>query len=277
MNKYLMKNINSLSQLLNKLLFLIILPLALWSCEGEEPELKPRGIRLHFDHKINADKLIFNSMQYINDARNPYEVKEILYFISDVNLYHSNGSRISKGSLNDIHYTDTNLPETWEWLITGDFPTGTYDSLSFTFGIKSSVNQSFMFVNPPEVNMAWPEVLGGGYHYLMLNGWWRDTVNQRRPFDFHLGIGQIYKNNSGQIPDITGFIDNSFSVNVMGMPFMIEDSKITNLKLVMNVESWFNTPVVYDHNIWGGAIMQKQEAMHLGCLNGRDVFTLEPY
>jgi hypothetical protein len=25
-----------------------------------------------------------------------------------------------------------------------------------------------MFVNPPEVNMAWPEVLGGGYHYLML-------------------------------------------------------------------------------------------------------------
>ncbi|MDY0342840.1 MAG: hypothetical protein RBR28_04660 [Lentimicrobium sp.] len=272
-----MKKGNSVCRLLNKLLYLVFISMALWSCEGEEPELQVRGIRLHFDHHLNTNKLVFNSMQYINAAGNPYEVKEIMYFISDVKLYHSNGNLISKGSLNDIHYTDTNLPETWEWLITGDYPTGTYDSLSFTFGIKSSKNQSFMFVNPPEVNMAWPEVLGGGYHYLMLNGWWRDTVDLRRPFDFHLGIGQIYENNSGQVPDIIEFVDNSFSVKVSGAPFRLEDAKVTDLRLVMNVERWFNTPVIYDHNIWGGAIMQKQEAMHLGCLNGWDVFTLEPY
>ena len=272
-----MKKAKHFYQSMNKWLYLLFISLVLWSCEGEEPTLQPRGIRFHFDHRINGEKLVFNSMQYTNAAGNSYEVKEIMYFVSDVILYHSSGNLISRGSLNDIHYTDTNLPETWEWLITGDYPAGDYDSLSFTFGIKSSKNQSFMFVNPPEVNMAWPEVLGGGYHYLMLNGWWRDTVNLRRPFDFHLGIGQIYKNNSGQVSDIIEFIDNSFTVRVSGVPFRLEESKVTDLTLVMNVERWFNSPVIYDHNIWGGAIMQKQEAMHAGCLNGRDVFTLEPY
>lgn len=270
-----MREKNSKRLWLKTLFRLIILPGLMWSCEDKEPELKARGIQFHFDHKINGEALVFNSMQYTNAAGNPYEVKEIMYFISEIKLYQNNGNIISTGNLNDIHYTDTKLPETQEWLITGDFPTGSYDSLSFTFGIRSSKNKSFMFVNPPEVNMAWPEALGGGYHYLMLNGWWRDTVGLRRPFDFHLGIGQIYRNNTGQVGDIIEFIDNSFSVNVPGTSFVIEEEKFTKLKLVMNVERWFVSPLIYDHNIWGGAIMQNQDAMHMGCVNGKDVFTLE--
>ena len=123
--------------------------------------------------------------------------------------------------------------------------------------------------------MAWPEVLGGGYHYLMLNGWWKDTLDLRRPFNFHLGIGQNYENNSGQVHDITGFVDNSFAVTPSGNGFEVESGKITQIKLVMNIESWFKSPIIYDHNQWGGAIMQNQEAMHIGCLNGYDVFSLE--
>ena len=261
----------------SRLLYLIIGISLLWACEGDEPVLEPQGIRLHFEHRINSEPLVFNNMRYVNDAGNPYEVTEIMYFISDLKLYHSNGNIISGGSLNDIHYTDTNLPETDEWLMTGSIPTGTYDSLCFTFGIKSDKNQSFMFVNPPEVNMAWPQVLGGGYHYMMLNGWWRDTADVRRPYNFHLGIGQLYANNSGQVADITGFVDNSFNITASGGPFRVETSKVTNLRLVMNVESWFNTPVIYDHNTWGGAIMQNQEAMHTACVNGSNVFTLESY
>ena len=37
-----------------------------------------------------------------------------------------------------------------------------------------------MFVNPPEVNMMWPDVLGGGYHYLMLNGKWKTPENNEK-------------------------------------------------------------------------------------------------
>ncbi len=31
---------------------------------------------------------------------------------------------------------------------------------------------------------------------------------------------------------------------------------------------------IYDHNYWGGAIMQNQPAMHMAKENGFDVFTV---
>jgi hypothetical protein len=42
----------------------------------------------------------------------------------------------------------------------------------------------------------------------------------------------------------------------------------------MNIESWFQTPHIYDHNYWGGAIMQNQAAMQMAKENGFDVFEI---
>ena len=42
----------------------------------------------------------------------------------------------------------------------------------------------------------------------------------------------------------------------------------------MHVDRWFKNPNTYDHNEWGGDIMQKQESMRLGCENGHDVFEI---
>jgi hypothetical protein len=43
----------------------------------------------------------------------------------------------------------------------------------------------------------------------------------------------------------------------------------------MQVENWFQSPNLYDHNTWGGDIMQNQEAMILGVKNGWDVFKVK--
>ena len=266
---------NSIAHLTCKLIFVVFIMGFITACQNDPPEPEKQGLEITFSHKVDGNVLIVNNMMYTNTAGNPYEVTEIMYFISDVKLYHHDGRVVSPAGWDDIHYVDTNIPATFNWLVSNDLPSGTYDSLTFTFGISSAKNKSFMFVNPPEVNMSWPEVLGGGYHYLMLNGWWKDTVNVRRPFNFHFGIGQIYENNSGQVSDIIGFIDNSFVVKPAGNVFELQAGKITELSLVMNVESWFETPIVYDHNQWGGAIMQIQDAMHIGCMNGHDVFSLE--
>jgi hypothetical protein len=223
---------------------------------------------------VNGASLIIDNLMYTNTAGNDYEVTEIMYFISDLKLYHQDGRVISPATWDDIHYIDTNIPETLEWVVGNEIPEGNYDSLTFTFGIPEEKNQSFMFVNPPEVNMSWPEVLGGGYHYLMINGWWLNTQGTRMPYNFHLGIGQIYENNSGQVADITGFIQNAFTVHPEGGSFAIEEGKTNTAVLTMDVNSWFDTPVIFDFNYYGGAIMQNQEAMHIGCLNGADAFSI---
>ena len=146
-----------------------------------------------------------------------------------------------------------------------------YDGISFTFGINEEKNQSLMFTDLPESLMFWPEYLGGGYHYMKINGKWLDTNNLERPFNFHLGIGQEYDPVSG---DITSFIQNYFSVDIPSSSFMVYPGEVTTIDIVMHVDRWFKGPNTYDHNYWGGDIMQKQEAMKMACENGQDVFEI---
>ena len=40
-----------------------------------------------------------------------------------------------------------------------------------------------------------------------------------------------------------------------------------------NIENWFKNPNTYDHNQWGGDIMQNQPAMKIAAENGWNVFT----
>ena len=121
--------------------------------------------------------------------------------------------------------------------------------------------------------MFWPEYLGGGYHYLKLNGKWVDESSELLPFNFHLGIGQFYDDEG----TVTGFIQNFFDITLQNSSFTLADGENKAIDLVMEVDNWFRTPHTYDHNTWGGDIMQKQEAMALGCENGHDVFSVEGF
>jgi len=249
----------------------VLLVITSVSCKKDEPEESQTGqLMLCFRHEVNRDNIVFDTMKYVNAAGNPYLVNEIQYFISDVTLYGSDGSQIIIDDWKDIWYVDTDLPDTWCWQMKDPIPTGTYDSITFRFGISEEKNQSLMFVNPPESNMFWPEYLGGGYHYMKLNGKWRDPEGEVRPFNFHLGIGQIYDDNDS----ITGFIHNDFIIHLENSGFGIEKDKTVTFEVVMEVNEWFKDPHVFDFNYWGGDIMQNQEAMLTACENGQNVFTI---
>jgi len=157
-----------------------------------------------------------------------------------------------------------------QWIVADKIEKGNYDSLSFTFGFNDEDNQSQMLVNLPESNMSWPDNYGGGYHAMQLDGKWRLANGQLGAYNFHLGRGQIYDANG----DITGFIDNSFIVSIPASDFSISADNITSLTLRMNVAKWFTSPYDYDHNTFGGGIMENQEAMEKVVMNGWDVFSI---
>ena len=126
--------------------------------------------------------------------------------------------------------------------------------------------------------MFWPDELGGGYHYMKLNGKWLNTNAMIEPFNFHLGIGQTY-DTTGQV---TGFVQNYFRVNCYLAIYssfiaQVRANEMNHLGINMNIESWFKTPHTWDFNQWGGMIMQNQEAMKTACENGFDVFGVGPY
>jgi hypothetical protein len=259
---------------------LIVLALSLIVCvsckkENAQTAETPAGkIILKFAHKVNGQGLVIDTLMYTNAAGNEYLVNEIQYFISDVRLHNADGSTFLIKAWDDIHYIDTDIPSTWTWNVMDSIPVGSYNSVSFTFGISQAKNQSYMYVNPPENNMFWPEYLGGGYHYMKLNGKWKDTSNLAMPFDFHLGIGQTYAGGVIVVDSITGFVQNYFDVTLPGAAFTMADKETRTIEIVMNVESWFETPHVWDINYWGSYIMQNQTAMQTARENGYDVFTL---
>jgi len=267
--------------LINKTLhFLIILIIVLLisSCTEDNPPDPPEDntgkIVLNFHHEIDGYGIQFDTLIYENAAGNQYLINEIQYFISDVTLYNSNGSELMIDDWIDIFYVDTDLPETHSWEVFDKIPEGTYDSIAFTFGISEEKNISFMFVNPPENFMFWPEYLGGGYHYLKLNGKWleEDQTIQTTPFDFHLGIGQIYHS----YPDsIIGFVQNYFRVSLPGSNFELSKGEKKEMNIIMNVENWFQNPHIYNHDEWGGYIMQNQDAMLTAKENGSNVFSTQ--
>lgn len=257
---------------------LLLLISAVSGCK-KDPELPPateeKGcITLKFSHEIDGNPLVTDSLMYTNAAGNEYLVNEIQYFISEVVLHASDGTTVTLNSGSDIHYIDTDIPSTWEWVLPDSVKAGNYTSVSFIFGISEAKNISYMFPNPPERDMAWPEFLGGGYHYMKLNGKWKDTTDQVVPFDFHLGIGQIYAGGVVVVDSITGFVQNYFTVTLDNTSFAINKNARTSVEIRMNVESWFETPHVWDFNYWGSYIMQNQEAMQTAKENGYDVFTI---
>jgi hypothetical protein len=147
--------------------------------EPPEPVEDMGNITINFVHQVNGVDIIFDSLMYITEAGNQYMVNEIQYFISDVKLYHHDGTIVRIDDWDDIYYVDSDISSTMEWQVFDDLPIGNYDSISFTFGISEIKNISYMYVNPPERDMFWPSPLGGGYHYLKLNGKWKDLDQNR--------------------------------------------------------------------------------------------------
>ena len=262
-------------------LYPVVLPLLLvvaLSCKktkDSEPVIPSGSIVFAIDHRVNGMPLKLNELRYTNAAGNVYLITNVMYFISDITFYQNNGTRKMVGDPKDIFYIDESIPETKTIRFSDKIPSGTYDSINFIFGISEAKNKSFRFVNPPEVLMGWPEMLGGGYHYMMMNGKWKDTTGNIMPFNFHLGIGQLYKGNSYNVDSIYAFVQNYFTVSLPESSFTLADKEQRTFRIVMNIEQWFENPHVYDHNAWGGAIMQKQPAMQMAKENGWDVFSID--
>jgi hypothetical protein len=243
------------------------------SCSTNEEDSINGKLKFEINHIVNGEPLKTDQMIYTNAAGNQYEISEIQWFISDVSLIDSeNNSRLLSQS-DWIHYIDTDLPETHIWTIMEDVNPGKYKAVKFIFGIKGEKNVPMMFTDPPESNMIWSYHMGGdegGYHYMKLNGFWIDDNTERSPFNFHIGVGQIYDDNL----NITGYVQNWIEVRLPLSSFTMPEGGTITATLNMNIENWFRNPHIYDHNVYGGSIMNNQEALDQISENGHDVFTV---
>ncbi len=252
------------------LILTLLLALSLISC------VKPKdagSLTVDINYSINGCPLMSDSLCYHNEAGNTFMITEIQWFLSKIEIQDEQGDWIALTHLendnmfpyaNDrIFYIDTNIPESQNFQ-TASIPIGHYQALRFTFGLDEEDNQSGIFSDPPESNMFWPEPLGGGYHYMKLNGKYINEEGELAPLNTHLGIGQNAEH--------TEFYQNYFTVEGP-IDLDIAESKESQIQLTMIVDNWFRSPNLYDFNVYGSAIMQNQAAQQALKENGQDVFT----
>ncbi|TSA29071.1 MAG: hypothetical protein D4R67_02615 [Bacteroidetes bacterium] len=258
---------------------LVSLIVILTGCKKDNDQPVPTptfgSINIQFKHVFNEIPLLLDTLAWTDDFNNSFEINEVQYFISDVRLHLKGGGTYQIATSDGIHYVDARIPESHQWLPVDQIPPATYDSVSFTFGLNAVKNQSNRFPDPPERDMFWPEILGGGYHYMKLNTKWKnDTVAELRPFMMHLGIGQIYDPDK---PDsIIGYVQNYFFVKLDSSSFVMETGKLKILVLTMHLDRWFDGPPdAINLATMPQGIMQNQPLMHTVCLNGRGAFSVK--
>lgn len=246
---------------MKKIAFLLLLLVSMMNVACDKPVGKG-DIELQVSYTANGRPLMTDSLCYVNEAGNQYMITEIQWFISNFEFQNDKGEWIS---LDQINYIDTNIPES-QLLRLSSLPEGTYQKLRFTFGLDENDNVTGRFSNPPERDMFWPEPLGGGYHYMKLNGKYLDENGDLAPMNIHLGIGQN--------EDLTAFYQNYFTVE-LPLDLDVKANGTNVIQLNMNVDNWFCSPNTYDITTFGSAIMQDQEAQQLLKENGHDVFSIK--
>lgn len=236
---------------------------------------KPVGygdIEIQIGYTANDRPMRLDSLCYVNEASNRFLVTEIQWFISKITLVSEQGDEYVLGHREvttlleipqeNVFYIDTNIPES-QTLAVAPLPCQRYVSMRFTFGLDQEDNVTGFFTDPPESNMFWPDPLGGGYHYMKLNGKYLNADGELAPMNIHLGIGQNQ--------DHTEFYQNYFTVE-LPLDLDLEEDAANVIHLNMNIDNWFRNPHTYDITAFGSAIMQNQEAQHLLKENGHDVF-----
>ena len=229
-------------------------------------------IDLNIGYEINGQPLVTDTLCYVNEAGNTFLITEIQWFLSNLELKNEAGdwttllqrNLLDTADINRVFYMDTNIPES-QTLHTQPLPIGHYTALRFTFGLDETDNQTSLFNDPPESEMFWPDVLGGGYHYMKLNGKYLNAEDRLAPLAIHLGIGQN--------EDCTEFYQNYFIVE-LPIDFHIAANAENQLDLTMVIDNWFRTPHTIDFNEFGSHIMQNQTAQRLLNGNGKDVFRI---
>ena len=238
--------------MMKKAWMFILLSLLVASCAKKEEN---GFVDICVDYSVNNEPLIIDTLCYTNEAGNEFLVTEIQWFVSKWELQDEQGRWIASDK---VFYIDTNIPES-QTLRIDSIPIGKYKKVRFTFGLDESDNLSGRFSDPPESNMFWPEPLGGGYHYMKLNGKFVNEGGQLVPLNIHLG--RLHEE------------DNHFTVE-LPIDFTVTENTENQLHLTMIIDNWFRSPNLYDFNEYGSAIMQNQAAQNVLKQNGQDVFDI---
>lgn len=244
--------------------FFTYILLTLLSCNSNDDSESQASITFNFSHKWDTTEITntdFNTIRYTNANGDLLSITKLRYLISKISFQKDNEEIFVLDGYNLVDVTNnTNLSFT----PTTTIPIGTYNNVTFTFGFNNEDNTDGAYTDLNSVSWNVPAMIGGGYHYMQLEGKFIDQTSTETGYAYH-AIRAV--DNSGATPV---FQDTFFNVN-LGEVTISQD---TTLNIAMNIAEWFKTPNTWDLNTLNNMLMPNFNAQVMMFENGQNVFSL---
>jgi hypothetical protein len=229
------------------------------------PVAKNYKSTVSFNHVSGSNAVTLNAPNtpYTNAMGQKYNVSRLRYLISNVTLHHSNGSSVEFAQ---YFFVDISKSETLTFSPSEDIPEGNYTGISYTFGFDKEDNVNAAYPELNAVNWNWPGMLGGGYHFMQLEGNFIDSSNSSSALATHMGTARTFDSNNNPV-----YEENHFTVTIPNSSFAVDAN--FEIEFTMDINEWYTNPINWDFNQYGAGIMPIYDAQKLLNTNGKDIFT----
>ena len=224
---------------------------------SDDTEDVTKTMTVRISHEVSGVPLERNKLKYTNKAGEKYSVINLKYYLSRFSFRQGE----SMVTFDTIIYIDAFDQSTLQARF--EFPVNFEpESLTFTFGIPEEKNvDNALPASQEHLSMIWPPTLGGGYHYMKLEGRYELTAGGLSNHNTHTGRLKMEDYSDSHL----FFVDRPLA-NI---------SSREKLNLVMDINQWYENPQTYSFNYFGKAIMTNPEAQNALRSNGKTVFSLK--
>jgi hypothetical protein len=236
---------------MKQVILVYALMLLVGACRKDPNTQVTASLKLQLKFNVDSSPMQFDTLQYLNSAGQTYSVSHLEFFISNIVLHSTQGDVAS----NQVFYVDARRPNT-NSIQLDHLPARSYSGISCLIGLDSVHNRTgALYPSQDNNGMFWPVPMGGGYHFMKLEG-------RVKSADSSLG----YAMHLGQNPHLV-------QANMLGN-FQLFDNSTKVSVVAMNIDSWFDTPYVYDFFVDGRYTMAYPVLMMKLKANGADVLDL---
>ena len=242
---------------------IILICIIVLSCTSDNNETIT-NVNTTFNFTHNWDGTIvsnsdFNIIKFTNANGEDLSIEKLRYLISNITFRKSNGEDLEINAYNLVDVTNN---ANMSFSPSSKIPTGTYSNVSFTFGFDNDDNyQNYVDLNSASWNV--PMMLGGGYHFMQLEGKFIDNLAVETGYAYH--TIRAVDNSGAELV----FQDTFFTVN-LGEVVITDDAV---LEIEMNIAEWFKNPNQWDLNVLGSMLMPNFNAQVMMYANGQNVFS----
>ena len=245
---------------------LLALLMIIFGCNSDSDDVDVKvNATLTFSHYWDQTSITnseFNTLNFTNEHGELMSIERLRYLISDITFTKTDGQTILLEGYNLVDVTNqTNLSYTPSQKIAK----GTYSNVSFIFGLVNEKNTDGAYNDLNSASWNVPASLGGGYHYMQLDGKFINTNNETQGYNYH-AIRAV--DNIGSNPS---FPQDTFIRVDLGAITVASD---TEIKVLMHIDQWFKNPYSWDLNLYNQMLMPNSSAQVLMYENGQSVFTL---